>query len=277
MSLQGKKSLLRLAASAACLCSIAATASAQAGQPAAAPQLKPYTAPDQTASAGVPPGWTVTSGSDTVIQMTVPQGETVYLGKTFIAHDGAFQPGQHGPGPADLSMPNSASLADKLTMIFQQNAAVSGKTPPQITLNSATPIQLPASFGQCGRLIATLSGAQGPMKVMTALCSLPPDANGYYKNITLLAQAPAGVAAQSAPIAQAIFSSYRVPPAMLQKKLGPVTLPPPPMPSGGGAMPRMPTIAPLEDDTNTKCYDLVVIRETPKYQLPVSCGGTKPD
>jgi hypothetical protein len=30
-------------------------------------------------------------------------------------------------------------------------------------------------------------------------------------------------------------------------------------------------------DVSADCFDLVVLRETPNYQLPRSCGGTKSD
>jgi hypothetical protein len=272
------RNLSRLAF-ATCFVAVAGVGIAEQSMPAVpATQLQPYTAPDQSASAGVPAGWKVTSGSQTVIEMTGPRGETVVLGKTIIAHDGAFQPSQHGPGPAELSMPKSSSLVEKLTMIIQRGAAIGGKAAPQINVTSATPLQLPASLGECGRVVANVSDERGPTKIMTTICSLPSDTNGFYKNILLLAKAPASVAADSAPIAKAIFSSYKIPQVMLQKKLGPVTLPPPPMPSGGGSgtMPRMPTITAPADD-GWECYDLVAIRETPKYQLPVRCGGYKPD
>src|SRR5262249_53326016 len=55
---------------------------AQAPAAAGAVALKPYTAPDQSASAGVPSGWQVTKGEQTVIQMTGPQGEAIFLGNT---------------------------------------------------------------------------------------------------------------------------------------------------------------------------------------------------
>jgi hypothetical protein len=30
-------------------------------------------------------------------------------------------------------------------------------------------------------------------------------------------------------------------------------------------------------DVSANCFDLAVLRETPNYLLPRSCGGTKPD
>jgi len=241
-------------------------------------QLQPYTAPDQSASAGVPSGWQVTKGAETVIQMTGPQGETVFLGNTIVAKDGPFQAGQRGANGIDLSMPYSATLAQKLTMIFQQNAAVAGKPAPQVTFNSATPIQAPPILGQCGRFVASVSDAKGPMKVMGVYCSFPVDSGGAYKNVMLLAQAPAAVAPQSAPIAQAIFQSYRIPLAMLKRKLAPFYAPPPPMPAGGGGGMNSSTIlGEAGADNAANCFDLSILRDTSTHDLPRSCGGTRPD
>jgi len=148
------------------LASFAVTSGCHAQQPeaTAAPtiQLQPYTASDQSASAGVPSGWHVTKGQETVIALSGSQGETVSLGDTVIAKNGAFQLGQPGSNGIDLSMPYSATLPQKLTMIFQESAAASGNPSPQITVISATPIQLPAALCQCGRFAASFSGLQGP-------------------------------------------------------------------------------------------------------------------
>src|ERR1039458_213137 len=102
-------------------------------------QLQPYTASDQSASAGVPAGWKVTKGAQTVIQMTGPEGETLSLGNTFVAQNAAFKAGQRGASGIDLSLPNTASLAQKLAMIFQQDAAIAGQAAPQLSMTSSTP------------------------------------------------------------------------------------------------------------------------------------------
>jgi hypothetical protein len=274
---------LAAAISIAVACAGIATAAAQANPPAASPSipLTPYTAPDQSASAGVPAGWKVTSGSQTVIVMTGPQGETVALGNTVIAHNAPFQLGEKASGGVDLSMPYSAPLTQKLTMILQQGAAANGKPAPQVTFNSATPIQLPAALGQCGRFVASVTGAAGAMNIMGAFCSLPLDSAGDYKNISLMAQAPAATAAQSAPAAAAIFASYKIPPAMLQKKLAPFTAAPS-SPAGNPAMTAAAINAETMQmqratDTSATCFDLSVLRETPTRQLPRECGGTAPN
>lgn len=247
-------------------------AQAQSGGGAIA--LTPYTAPDQSASAGVPPGWQAVNGAETVIQMTGPKGEVIFLGKTMIARNGAFQLGQRPSGGVDLSMPYAANLGQKLTMILEQASAVGGKADPQVSITSATPLALPAPLGQCGRFVANIVAAQGPAKIMVGMCSLPVDSAGIYKNVMLYAQAPTAVAAQDAQVALAVFRSYRISTAMLQRKLAPFTAPPPVVGAAPGAMP-MPM--PMMDNTSAECFDLSVIRETPDYRLPRKCGGLAPN
>lgn len=243
---------------------------------AAAPaiQLKAYTASDQSASAGVPSGWKVTNGGQTMIQMTGPQGEAVSLGATVVAQNGAFQADQKAANGIDLSMPYSATLAQKLTMMLEHSAAVAGKPVPQLTIDSATQLPLPATVGQCGRFVGDLTGQQEALKLLAVFCSLPLDSGGKYKNIMLLAQAPAATAAQTAPIAQAIFQSYRIPTTWLQKKLAPFTAPPQ---LATGMVSRSTVVGMVGADNSANCFDLSVLRETPTRDLPRSCGGTKPD
>jgi hypothetical protein len=253
--------------------SVSDQGSANQGSAASSVQLQPYTAQDQSAQAGVPQGWTVSNGAQTVIEMTGPQGESITLGRTFVARNAAFQAGQKGAGGADLSMPYSANLEQKLVMIWDQGAALAGQQPQQVTFNSATPIQMPAALGQCGRFVASTTLPSGAIKLMGAFCSLPLDSGGTYKNIMLLAQAPANIAAQEGPIAQAVFSSYRVPTAMLQKKLAPFSMPP--MPAGGGAGGILPGLA--ASNTFATCFDESVIRQYGPNQLPQECGGRAPN
>jgi hypothetical protein len=263
------------------LLTFAAVLACGGGTPAqtASIPLTPYTAPDQTASAGVPAGWKVTKGGQTVIQMAGPKGEIVSLGTTIVARNAAFQPGQRAANGVDLSMPYSAPLAQKLAMVMQQSAAVSGRAVTQYALTSSTPLTLPAALGQCGRFVTSFTNPQGPMKMIAVFCSLPLDAGGLYKNIVLEAQAPAAVAAESAPAAQAIFTSYNIPAAWLQKKLAPVTVVvgSPVRPGAATAINGATMNGMIGADVSANCFSLGVLRQTPNYDLPRSCGGTKPD
>ena len=255
-----------------------AQAPAQNTAPASsAVKLEPYTAPDKSASAGVPPGWKVTQGEQTVIEMTGPQGETIYLGNTAVVRNAAFQPGQRSSGGIDLSMPYSASIAQKFTMLLQNNAAVGGEATPQLNITSATPLAVPAALGQCGRIVAGNTGQKGPMKIAALLCSLPLDSGGTYKVIFKLAQAPAAVAAQDVALAAAVFASYQIPPAMLQRKLAPNTPAPIQLSSPGAVGLPSSGGGGIGDTTSAECFDLVVLRETPNNQLPRKCGGTAPN
>jgi len=243
---------------------------------AASVQRQPYTAPDKTASAGVPSGWKA-EGSQTVITLTGPQGETIALGRTFVARNAAFQAGQKGAGGTDLSMPYTAPLTQKLIMIYQQGAAVSGQAAPQITFTSATPMQVPAILGQCGRFVANLTGPAQPQKIMGVFCSFPLDTGGAFKNVILVAQAPASVAAQDAPIASAVFSSYQIPQAMLAKKLAPFTAPPPVLPRGAAPGMSSTAYALQQSNISATCFDEGVIRGYGPRQLPQECGGYAPN
>ncbi|MGB9031056.1 MAG: hypothetical protein WCC27_13125 [Acidobacteriaceae bacterium] len=237
--------------------------------------LTPYTAPDKSASAGVPSGWKA-NGSQTVITLTGPQGETIALGRTFVARNAAFEVGQKGAGGTDLSMPFNAPLTQKLIMVYQQGAALSGQPAPQITFTSAAPMQVPAILGQCGRFVANLTGPAQPQKIMGIFCSFPLDTGGAFKNVILVAQAPASLAAQDAPIAQAVFSSYQIPQAMLAKKLAPFTAPPPVIATGGNPG-TSPVTIPGSGDVSAICFDEGVIRGYGPRQLPKECGGLAPN
>ena len=242
------------------------------------PSLKPYTAPDQSAQAGLPPGWNVTKGAETVIIMAGPNGETINLGLTFVVRNAAFQLGQQPSNGIDLSMPNSASLDQKFTMLEQWGASMNNKPDPQVKIASSTPMQVPLPNVQCGRLAGSFNSMTGPVAFGMLICSLPVDTGGTYKVMFKLAQAPPNVATQEKALAGAGFASYKIAPAMLQKKLAPhFAPPPPPLPSGPGGVGGGGGIPAIPDSTNSECFDLVVIRETPKYQLPRKCGGTAPD
>jgi hypothetical protein len=270
-----KRQAVRIALAAACLAAAWSGGLARKVN-AQAVALTPYTAPDKTASAGIPPGWKVTKGAQTDIVMTGPHGESIFLGRTIVAQNGAF--GRSASAGVDLSMPYSADLAQKLTMMFQAGATAAGAAAQQITITSATPIALPAALGQCGRFIGKSTGTKGAMTFATSMCSLPADSRGLYKNVFKLAEAPSSVAAQEGALAQAVFASYRVPAPMLERKLAPVTAPP--VVRQGMAPPgaaRAGVIAVPKDPTNSDCYDLVLIRETPTNELPRHCGGTAPD
>ena len=255
----------------------------QAQQPAAssAPALTPYSAPDGSAQAGVPPGWNVTKGGETLVQMSGPNGETISLGLTFVVQNAPFQLGQKGANGIDLSMPNSATLDQKFTMLEQWAASLKNSGDPGVKIASSTPIPLSIPNIQCGRITGSVNSPTGPQAFGLLMCSLPVDTGGTYKVMFKLAQAPPAIAAQEKALAGAVFASYRVSPAQLKLKFAPHFAPPPPPPNpglgAGGGMTQQTINMMRGADISSTCMDLGVIREEPDWQLPRECGGRGPN
>jgi hypothetical protein len=248
--------------------------------PAAAPvQLQPYTAPDQSASAGVPAGWKVAGASGTNIVLSGPQGEVIDLGEGIIAHDGPFQLGKTGPDGSNMSMPYSAKLTDKLTMVLQQRAALNGNPAPQVKLLYAAPLQsLPAGF-QCGVFVIAASGVATPADALGIFCSLPEDSLQFFKNFLTFGSAPTAIAANDVPTVAAVIKSYKIPPAWLQKKFAPFTAPASASPDQGPGSPAevQMYLNAMENqqqviDRGATCADAGIIG-TPNIQVARECGG----
>jgi hypothetical protein len=244
---------------------------AGAPAPAAAASLQPYTAPDQSASAGVPAGWKVTKGENGVIQMSGPQGEAISMGNGLFVKNGPFQPNLKASGPISMSMPYQATLAQKYAMIWQAAAAQAGDPTLKVNIISATPVPL-GKVAQCGVFLGSQTNAKGPSKFESRFCSLPMDTNGIFKLFWMNATLPDALAAQERATAEAVLSSYKPSPASLRLILQPATPPMPPPSSGGGAAGESSAMyaARMADQSST-CMDLGVIREVPERQLPPYC------
>lgn len=245
-----------------------------------APTLTPYSAPDGSVQAGVPPGWKVTKGGETVVQMAGPNGETINLGTTFVVRNAPFELGQKGTNGIDLSMPNAASLDQKFTMLEQWSASIGGAGDPGVRIASSAPISLSIPNLQCGRLSGTVNTPNGNQAFGILICSLAIDSGGTYKVMFKLAQAPPTVAAQEKALAGAVFASYRVSPAQLKLKLAPHVSPPPPRATAGATAAGInaQTMNMMRSaDISSTCMDLGVIREEPNWQLPRECGGLGPN
>jgi len=298
-----------------------------------------YTAPDQTASVDLPAGWHVTKSGHGLIDAAGPNGEAVDLGRVIVARDAAFQPGNRGGDGADINLPYKATLDQKFTMIVQSSAAVAHRPAPQVSIISTIPVEMPAEFGQCARILGGISGQSGPEKFEVAFCSLPIDAGGLYKNIFKLATVPARLAAQQRPTLEAVMRSFRIPEDLVGQLFEPASTQSgstggdasqgkngaqgdsaqantaqgnaapataarangaTPNASRGNAPPAQAsrstqqqtgaqdiaeanainakTIAGMRSSNrNAQCFDLVVLRETPKSQLPRKCGGYAPN
>jgi hypothetical protein len=258
---------------------------APAALPAAPPvQLQPYTAQDQSVSAGVPSGWKVMSAVGGSINMAGPQGETINFGDVFLAHNGPFQLGQRGPGAALMNMPSSAKLSDKLVMFLQQEQSLGGKPVAQIQFIYATRLQVPATMGQCGMFAVNFSGTAAPAKGMGVFCSLPPDTAQLFKIVLLMGTAPSAIAAQTVPTVAAVYRSYKIAPGWVQKMLSPYTLPTSASPgqgAGSAAETQMFLRAMANQqqaiDHGFRCADANIIGNGSNWETPRECGGWAPN
>ena len=253
--------------------------------PAATPvQLQPYTAQDQSVSAGVPSGWKVISAGGGSINMSGPQGETINFGDVFVAHDGPFQLGQKGPGAAVMTMPSSAKLSDKFVMFLQQQESLNGKPVAQIKFIYATPLQVPATIGQCGMFAVDFSGPAVPAKGMGIFCSLPPDTAQLFKIVLLMGTAPSAIAAQTVPTVAAVYNSYKIAPGWVQKMLSPQTLPASASPGQGAGSPaevqmylRAMANQQAVIDHGFTCADAGILGNGSNWETPRECGGWAPN
>jgi hypothetical protein len=253
------------------------------GTPSAAPtappvQLQPFTASDQSASAGVPAGWKVVGAAQTNIILSGPEGEAIDLGEGIIAHDGPFQLGQKGPDGSDMTMPYSAKLTDKLTMVLQQRAALNGNPVPQTKFIYAAPLQsLPAGF-QCGVFVVAGSGVPTPADALGIFCSLPEDRLQFYKNFLIIGSAPTAIAPKEVQTVAAVIKSYKVPPAWLQKKFALFTAPASPVLDQGPGDPAeiQMYLNAMQDQQNVidhgaSCVDAGLVGPS-SFGQAVSCG-----
>jgi hypothetical protein len=268
--------------------SVVASTRAQAkpSTAAAAPtiQLQPYTAQDQSVSAGVPSGWKVLSAVGGSINLSGPQGETINFGDIFVVHDGPFQLGQKGPGAAFMSMPSSAKLTDKLVMFLQQDDSIAGKPVAQIKFIYAAPLQVPATMGQCGVFAVAFSAPAAPAEGMGVFCSLPPDTAQLFKLVLLLGAAPTAIATQTVPTVAAVYKSYKIAPGWAQKMLSPYTLPPTASagPGAGGAAETQMFLAAMANnqqaiDHGFTCADAGILGNGSNWETPRECGGWAPN
>jgi len=231
--------------------------------------LKTVTTDDKTASVGLPDGWKMARGLNGFIYVTGPNDDRINLGALIVAKNAPA--GTNVDANIAFALPFSASLKDKYTTIVQYGAAKQGLPKPEVTFASQTPTKLP----MCARLLGGTPAVGKSRKFEAILCSLRPDYLGFYKNIVFLANIPADRVTKDRAIIEQIVSSYRVTPDMFKKLVSSYT-PLPPRPAGGysGAMSGM---APYEDPTNSDCFDYNVIRESPPWEVPMHCGGIKPE
>ena len=241
----------------------------QTSTPAPAPSisLQTYTAPDQSATVGVPAGWKVTKAQNAVIQISGPQGETVSLGNAVMVKNGPYSPGQKPVGPISLSIPYQATLADKYAVIWKEAAAQAGDPTQTVTPISNTPIPL-GNIAQCAVFLGSESNKTGSFNFETRFCSLPMDTNGIYKLFWIGGTIPVALATQERATLEAVLNSYAPSTASLKLILQPST--PPIAPPGMGGVSSTMYGEQMADET-ANCMDLGVIRQEPEWKLPPYC------
>jgi len=264
---------------------VSAAAQTNSPAPAAPPvQLQPFTAKDQSVSAGVPSGWKVVSAVGGSINLSGPNGETINFGDVFLTQNGPFQLGKKGPGAALMTMPSSAKLTDKLVMFLQQEESLGGKPVAQIKFIYATPLQVPPNMGQCGMFAVDFTGTSTPAKGMGVFCSLPPDTAQLSKLVLLMGTAPSAIAAQTVPTVGAVYNSYKIAPGWMQRMLSPYT----PLPTasagqgpGSSAETEMYLRAMQNNqrvvDQGFRCADAGIIGNGSNWETPRECGGWAPN
>jgi len=248
------------------------TTTAQQTTPAPSIPLQTYKAADTSASVGVPAGWKVTKAEYGIIQMSGPNGEAISLGNTLFVRNGPYQPGQKASGLIAMTLPNQATITQKVEAVWQMGAAASGDPTAHVSLISATPVPL-GNIAQCGIFLGSQTGAKGAANWEMRFCSMPMDTNGIFKLFWLDAIIPASLATQERATAEAVLSSYRPSPATLLALLKPETPPLPPMGAAGpGGAPMSSTLyAEQQAQQTSDCMDEGVIRGEPEWQLPPYC------
>ena len=178
------------------------TTTAQQTTPAPSIPLQTYKAADTSASVGVPAGWKVTKAEYGIIQMSGPNGEAISLGNTLFVRNGPYQPGQKTSGLIAMTLPNQATITQKVEAVWQMGAAASGDPTAHVSLISATPVPL-GNIAQCGIFLGSQTGAKGAANWEMRFCSMPMDTNGIFKLFWLDAIIPASLATQERATAEA--------------------------------------------------------------------------
>jgi hypothetical protein len=171
-----------------------------------------FRAPDNSASASLPTGWTVDLARVGAILAHGPKGERLILGTVFIVRDGPYslEPPSAGSLIA-FSMPSESALAQKLLATVRVIAGAD-QSKPQVAITNETPFSAPSWFGQCGHFNGVLHNASGQESDFEAtFCSLPLTSSGYYRTLLVGASTPAMSDARERATVKTAMASYAVP------------------------------------------------------------------
>ena len=159
--------------------------------------------------------------------MTGTKGDTIFLGDTIVARNAAFVLGQRSGNGIDISMPYSASSYTKVHHDDRAGSCARRWSAAATQNHIGHTHRLAPRAGPVRPLRRgwlkhrrVQSESWPPSARCRSTLAEPTRTSCCWRK--LLQSLPA----EEAPIAQAVFASYRVPAALLQRKLAPFTAPP---------------------------------------------------
>ena len=215
---------------------VPASAASGAGAPAA---LHKITLPDNSASVGLPDGWTVakTSGGGT-IQAAGPNGEQAALGLTFLAYDpgnpyvqrtlaqlraGQLQNTSYAQANYIPENGDPGQILVALIHAIQHRAGV-----PESTYNFTSMTQVQAPAGQrCFKMSGTadFKDGKGNRELSGLYCQQAPGPVGGWLSAIYTTTAPVAVAAKERATLGAILQSFTVNQAVVNAQAAAIAAP----------------------------------------------------
>ena len=189
-----------------------ATASATGGHSAPAAPLHTVSASDNSATIGIPDGWTLDprSASGTMM-VTGPHGEQVYLGMSRMGIDPTHPGQQMIPRlPGTLIYPFRGDMTKEFANLFQAWRRANGKPPAPLRVDEIKPMQgSPNTHCAIADGHVDLDG-KGMQKFSDNMCASDPGNTGGYTVTLSHMLVPNALAEQEHTTLNAILSSWKV-------------------------------------------------------------------
>jgi hypothetical protein len=217
---------------------VPAGASASGGAPAAA--LHKITLPDNSASVGLPDGWTVASkasGGGT-IQASGPNGEQAALGVTFLAFDPSNPYVQRTMAQLRAGQLQNTSYAQAnylsvngdpaKTLVALLHAIQHRAGVPEAVYNFSSVTQVQASAGQrCFKMSGTadFKDGKGNRELSGLYCEQAPGPTGSWLSAIYTTTVPVAVAAKERATLGAILQSFTVNQAVVSAQAAAIAAP----------------------------------------------------
>jgi hypothetical protein len=212
-----------------------AAGSATGGKAAPAAALHKVTLPDNTASVGLPDGWKVVPGcAGGTMSITGLHGEVVDLNLSPTAVDpnnslvrqvGVNRLVANYKGKV-VVYPSNADLAKAFPDIWQQVRRINGVCPANIQIDHSE--QIPAPQGErCVHVTGHLTDndGKGPYEMNSTMCMGAPGQGGLYVLSFFHSVVPNAFANQDRATVTAVFASFQVNTALINKQVAATTAP----------------------------------------------------